>query len=410
MIAIKNLLVSFGLLLASSTVLAQPWQFKQAVNVTNTMGKGIFHHLESSGRRNIAVSENQVAIAWEDDRDGVPTIYIARKSRSDSGFNSEIKISGNGDAFEPGIAALSEDRFVVVWEENEHVYTRIAGRDSLGAVIKLGDALSAQASVVSHGEQVFVTLSERSRKHGRIMLYQLQVNDNTELTMTQSCAVDAQTVKDDQLYPVVSVLNKRVVVTWEDRRPGHTIIMSGQSRPDRACEFDLPVRISEKSGGRNLPYGAGHGVARVAVANYGRSGLFAAWADKRNFQEGYDIYGASKKGASGFGSNVRIQDDFGGKYRQWHSTVAGHPNGNLVVVWTDEREGNSDIWISWLEDHGWSEDFALEAASGAGEQAHPSIVIDAQGNLHAAWIERESVGSETRVRYLFGQAAGMTDQ
>ena len=35
---------------------AQPWEFSAPILVTDTQGPGIFHHLESSGRHNIAVS------------------------------------------------------------------------------------------------------------------------------------------------------------------------------------------------------------------------------------------------------------------------------------------------------------------------------------------------------------------
>jgi hypothetical protein len=215
--------------------------------------------------------------------------------------------------------------------------------------------------------------------------------------------VDPAPPDDDQLYPVISVPGARVVVAWEDRRPGHTIIMANQSRPEEVCAFDTPVRISDKPPGpRTVKYGMGHGVARVALANYGRQGLYAVWADKRDFREGYDIYGADKQGANAFGANVRVQDDFGGNYRQWHPTVSGNPDGLLATVWTDEREGNMDIWHSWLEEGEWSDDLAVPGASGNGVQHHPSMTMDGYGNIHLAWIERDAVGAPTRIRYVFG--------
>jgi hypothetical protein len=152
-----------------------------------------------------------------------------------------------------------------------------------------------------------------------------------------------------------------------------------------------------------MPYGRGHGVARVALAAYGKEGILAAWADKRDFREGYDIYAADWTPKKGFGDNVRVQDEFGGVAQQWHATLAGDSKGRLLAAWDDGRDGDSNIMYSWYEDGEWGEDLVLPGASGAGEQASPSITLDSEGNLHAAWIERDVVGGPTRLRYVFGR-------
>ena len=291
----------------------------------------------------------------------------------------------------------------MAWEENEHVYLRVAGPEALGPIVTVSNKMSAQVSLARKGDHILLVFRKQPQRFGRIMLHEYQLVDRLKIQAVNSCRVDPAPPDDDQLYPVVSVLENRVVVAWEDRRPGHTIIMANQSLPGKSCAFEPPVRISEKPPvQRSVQYGTGHGVARVALANYGDRGLFAAWADKRDFREGYDIYGADKQDGNAFGANVRVQDDFGGNYRQWHSTMAGHRDGHLIAVWTDERDGNMDIWFSWLEDGEWSEDLALPGASGPGVQYHPSITMDADGNIHAAWIERDVVGGPTRILYTYG--------
>jgi hypothetical protein len=234
-----------------------------------------------------------------------------------------------------------------------------------------------------------------------VIMQELMIENQLHLSPVKRCPVDSDPLKDDQLYPVIAMLDERVNVVWEDRRLGHTIIMHSQSEPGEPCKFSAPIRISEETPGPKSEFGAGHGVARAALTNYGGSGLFAAWADKRDFREGYDIYGASKQSDHAFGENVRIQDDFGANYRQWHATASGHQNGELVVAWTDERDGTMDVWYSGLEDGEWSDDAAFPGASGKGIQYHPSITLDRAGNLHLAWIHREVDGGPTQIRYLF---------
>ena len=223
--------------------------------------------------------------------------------------------------------------------------------------------------------------------------------------LESDCPVDRKEPTDEQLYPVPAAVADELVVAWEDRRPGHTIIMAAASGRGDPCAFSEPVRISKRSGGtRNLPYGKGHGVSRVTLAPFGASGLYAIWEDKRNFREGYDIYGALYLGKGQFDDNARVQDDFGEMAKQWHASLGGDAEGRLIAAWSDEREGNSDIFLSVWSGGQWNESTPLSSASGSVQQAHPSIVLDAAGNLHAAWVERDEVNGPTRLLYSFGKA------
>lgn len=231
--------------------------------------------------------------------------------------------------------------------------------------------------------------------------------DDLSLSLMATCPVEALSPVADQLYPTAERVAGRLVVAWEDRRPGHTIIMAAIGAPGETCRFAAPTRISADPPGPEMPYGAGHGVARVALARAGEDRLLAVWEDKRNFRDGYDIYGArftpDGPGGPGFGPNERIQDDFSGLAAQWHVTASGHADGTLVVGWTDEREGQGDIALSWLVDGGWSEDLLLPVASGPTEQSHPTLVLDAAGDLHVAWLTRELKGGPTRIQYSLGR-------
>jgi hypothetical protein len=396
------------LLMVSSLVQAQPWQFDKPIAVADNSNGKTFHHLESSGRRNIAVSANTVAVAWEDDRDGVPRIYLARKNINGKAFTDDIKISGEAEAYEPALIALDNNRFAVVWEEGARIHLRLVTPDGLGPVVMPVNHESMQASLAHYRQQLLLVYSQREERFSRIMLQSITVDGQT-LRADKACAVDAQPLKDNQLYPTVAVVDEQAIVAWEDRRPGHTIIMAAQIELARLCSFTSPQRISEGGSDQNAGYGKGHGVSRVALASYGTDRVLAAWADKRDFREGYDIYAADYQPAwqpekqSLFGANSRVQDSFGGVAQQWHATVAGDATGRLVVAWDDNRDGNADIFLSLKEDDGWSDDMAVPGAHGDGEQVHPSIVLDEEGNLHMAWVERQETGGPTQLHYVMGK-------
>ncbi len=386
--------------------MAAPWSFDQALAVTPPSSGKVFHHLDSSGRRNIATDAKGVAVAWEDDRDGTPRIYVAYKGFADDRFADAVPVSGPGEAYEPSLIALSEGRFAIAWEEEGAVWSRLIRFDdtpALGPLRKVGQRQGAQASLTGDGERMVVLWSETDERYGRIRAQYLEAQ-GLKLQPGSECPVDAAPPVDEQLYPAATLVGDRLVVAWEDRRPKHTIIMAAVELSPGSCRFSKPSRISEKPAGRNLPYGAGHGVSRVAIDRVADTRAFAAWADKREFRNGYDIWGAfHHAGEAVFGSNERVQDDFGGLSKQRHATVAGHADGMLVVAWDDEREGNADLMLSWRQYDGWSDDWPVPVASGQGQQSNPSLTIDQVGNLHLVWIERDEIGGATRLRYGFGK-------
>jgi hypothetical protein len=398
-------ITAIALFLVTGIAYAQPWTFTDAVDVTTAAGEGIFHHLESSGRRNVAVSGNTVAVVWEDNRTGDPSVYLARKSIQDTSFSHAIKISSKGDAFEPSLVALDDNRFAIAWEEDEKIFARLVTAEGPGPVLMVTEQPGYQASLVRHGQQLIGLYAQKERRYQRVRMQILAIAGKT-LQKQQDCPVDATMPGDDQLYPTATSLGDRILAAWEDRRPGHTIIMAAQSAANKPCRFTSPQRISEAMPGRGS-YGKGHGVARVALARYGPDKILAAWADKRDFREGYDIYAAFYQAGNKnlFGANVKVQDDFGGVAQQWHPTVSGDDSGRLIVAWDDKRDGNANIMMSWHSADGWSDDHTVPVASGQGEQQHPSVCLDREGNLHLVWLHRATTGGETRLYYTYGKLA-----
>jgi hypothetical protein len=144
---------------------------------------------------------------------------------------------------------------------------------------------------------------------------------------------------------------------------------------------------------------------RVALASHGRDEVVAVWADKRDFQSGYDVYGGFARGpALSFGPNEKVQDQFGDNVAQWHPAVAANASARVVAAWDDDRDGSPDVWLSWRGAEGWSDDLAVPGASGPGVQSDPSLALDDAGNLHMAWVEKADLNSPSRIRYLFGRA------
>jgi len=381
---------------------AQPWTFEAPLPVTKPETTPVFHHLESAGRRNIAVSNGAVGVVWEDNRTGVPAVYAAFKPRGPKGFTSEYRVSGADEAYEPAIAPLADNGFIVAWEEGGQAWVRRVDIRGLGAAVQVSAVGAGQVTLGAFRGVTYVAWAEQEGRFHRVRVARLHATESG-LQAEPGRAADVAPLQDDQLYPALAVTRDGVVVAWEDRRFGHTRLFYSHAA---AGEPFAPYRQLNELSGRRAPFGRGSGVARVALATMGGDGIAAAWSDKRDFLSGYDVYAAfSTDGGRTFGRNQKVQDEFGNAITQWHPSIAAHESGTAVVAWDDDRDNTSDIWLSWRTSDGWSDDQAVAGASGPGAQTHPTITLDAEGNLHLAWVERDGADGPTRIRYILGRRA-----
>ena len=404
--------VIFCSALICATSQAAPWIFDAPVQVSQDSKAGVFVHLESAGRKNIALSDGAVAVVWEDNRDGVSRCYVALKGKGQISFTSR-QISGLEEAVEPSIVGIGAGRFVLAWEEAEKIRIRdvkinSAGKlPAMGEVLQLSSKPATQASL-SYSKQNGVTAvwAEQGKSIYQIMSARLKVSAQGKLQKAGVTVVDAN-VKGDQSYPSLAERGEQTVVAWEDRSGGYTRLFYAVAQTDN--KFSLPQQLNEsKWRGPEAGLGqGGTGVMRVALASQGRDGVAAVWADKRDFQSGYDVYGSFAAGANvKFGANEKIQDEFGDNFAQWHPAVAANIDGRIAVVWDDDRDGSPDVWLSWRSANGWSADIAVPGASGSGVQSDPSITMDDAGNLYLAWVEKAELNSPSSIRYVFGKVAG----
>ena len=386
---------SRAMLCAAALTLATPAaRADQAIDIAGG-GTGVFHHLEASGRHSLAVSSGVVALTWEDNRDGAPRCYLAVRAGEVGDFR-EFSF-GAGECFEPGIAPLADGRLLLIWEDEAGVHAAPAGVDGLGAPLRLA-AQGGQGALTFHAELgAFAAWSAPEDRWRRLWLAPLRV-EGDQLRSGPARPLDPAPLADDQMFPSLASVGAHLVVAWEDRRLGHTVIFSSRSADGET--WSPPTRLSRNPTGKQAgDLGRGSGAMRPALAAFGAR-LAAVWLDKRDFLSGYDVYAAlSDDGGASFGADTRAQDSFGDAIAQWHAAVAGNARGDLLIAWDDDRDGTADIWLTTLAGDGYGEDFTLTAISGSAHQADPAVALDDDGNLHLAWTQREADGS-SRLRYL----------
>jgi hypothetical protein len=206
------------------------------------------------------------------------------------------------------------------------------------------------------------------------------------------------------LSPSLAVNAAGLCIAWEDRRAGHTRLLVSHSA-DAETAFGPVRNLNEFFSNRNQ-YDKGSGVTRVSLAAFGGDEIVAAWMDKRRGGAGYGIFAAlGAQGGDMFGPNEKVHGEPGDTLPHYNPATAGNAAGEFVVAWDDFRRGDSDVWMSAYGDNlEWGPDFSPPPASGAGEQSHPALALDAAGGLHLLWIEREQPDAPSRLWYSHGAA------
>ncbi len=397
--------LSWILLLAccSSVFAADRWQFGSKIAVGAAPATGVFHHLEGAGRKHIAVSAGRVAIVWEDNSSGDPQVYLALKQPGQSQFSPPILVSAGAEAYEPAIAA-GKDGFVLAYEQDTQVYVRAWTEAGLSApqVISAAGMAAGHATVAALDQQAIVAWREQQQRSYRLRVAGLDLSAG-QISLRSLVSVEDEWLKTPVLMPSVTLQLGIVSIAWEDRRAGHTRLLTSMANA-LDLEFSAPGNLNEFYSNRN-EYDKGNGVTRVALAPFAEDEVVAAWMDKRRGGNGYGIFAALgfDSGAS-YGPNEKVHGAEGDELPHYNPAVAGNAAGDFIVVWDDFRNGDLDIWLSSYTDDGeWSKDFSPAVASGQGEQSHASVTIDNDGGLHLVWVDRADNLAPTRLWYSRGQ-------
>jgi hypothetical protein len=182
--------------------------------------------------------------------------------------------------------------------------------------------------------------------------------------------------------------NGYFVICWQDRRNGDNDIYAQRydaSGNPQGTNFRVndDVGLGEQ---RN---------ASVVLAVFGD--FVICWDDDRNGDN--DIY-AQRYDASGNpqGTNFRVNDDAGtSSQRRPFVAQAKDINGDFVICWQDERNGDSDIYAQWYDESGNPQgtNFKVNDDAGTSDQTYSSVALDMGGYFVICWQDDRNGDDDT---------------
>ncbi len=171
---------------------------------------------------------------------------------------------------------------------------------------------------------------------------------------------------------------------WADRKNGYDEIYASYSL--LGSVWQTPVKISDGPSGSNAL------APRIAVDSYGNA--YAIWHDQRNGAANPDIYFSYKPSGQPWGTNVRVDDAPG-------TTLVGLPDvgvdayGNAYAVWSDNRNGNWDIYSAFKPSGGvWGANERVDDAPGTTNVEEPAIGVCSSGKAQVIWEDQRNGSNE----------------
>lgn len=347
-------------------------------------------------------------ICWNDCRGG---IYAQRYGSSGDTVGTNFKV--NDDTYmrykwsSPSVAMDADGNFVICWKDyrnyqhhyrhdNTDIYAQRYSNsgDTLGANFRVNDnAWSSEQrypSIAMDTDGNFVICWQNNR-HG-VYSYDIYAQQYGSLGDTRGANFRAN---DDvgwksQDYPSIATdASGDFVICWRDERnrganDGNSDIYA--QRHDRSGEaLGANFRVNDDS---TRGYQGSPSIAMDADGNF-----VICWKDRRSprgiYAQRFNSLGEA------LGRNFRVSDDSLITYHYWPS-VAMNADGNFVICWEDERNGedNLDIYAQRYSSSGdrLGANFGVcDSVGTIGRYSHPPcIAMDANGDFVICWHDNRN--------------------
>ncbi|MDD4304804.1 MAG: prepilin-type N-terminal cleavage/methylation domain-containing protein [Patescibacteria group bacterium] len=116
-----------------------------------------------------------------------------------------------------------------------------------------------------------------------------------------------------------------------------------------------------------------------------------SWVDDIN--SGYDIYiqKYSIDGNKEWINNIRVNTNpINDSTNQYNQNISIDSNDDIYIVWTDDRNGNLDIYAQKFDTNGnalWANDKKINNDVGVASQYSPNINIDSNDDIYIVWTD-----------------------
>jgi hypothetical protein len=341
-------------------------------------------------------SDGNFVIAWEDYQDGRFDIYAQRFDSSAVALGSNFRVNSNARVNRsPEIGMDGNGNYIIAWQQNKNIYAQryFSTGETLGdnyQVTKVVDDIGVINPAISRNDKGdFIIAWEKKftgnlrriygRDHWGIYSQYFDADGATHENNLKITADDESRICRN---PVISAHSgQNFVIAWQDGRNGNYDIYAQRYQADSIAVGDNFRVNDDVDSSQQISPSIGKDLAGNFVI---------IWQDGRNRHS--DIYGQryNFKGTK-LGTNFRINDN--DDYNNQKSPViCVQASGKFLVVWEDERNGNSDIYAQFFNPSGSAQgdNFQINDDVGNLSQHNPAAVVDGKGDFIITWEDERN--------------------
>jgi hypothetical protein len=281
--------------------------------------------------------------------------------------SSEVLEVAAAESREPAVAMLGETLHLV-WNCNRQLYH--AWRTSEGW---------SRATTVAIGEQPALAAAPDGQLH---CLFVNQFARNFEIYhvwwdgIRWSLPVNVSRTLGASSLPVLAVgSDGSLHAAWADTTPGYSVIYYG-------------TRGSFFWSARPVPSGRG---AAPTITSTPDGAIFIAWQDRRSDTDNYDIFCSTYRDDT-WQPPESVSDS--ASTNSLLPKLAASKQGEVHLIWQEEREGLYHIFHSDHRSNGWSQ--PIDVSQTTADCRLAQIANNPLGYIHVAWSDGQTISLDVR--------------
>ncbi len=360
-------------------------------------------------------------ISWEYCYDENCDIYARRFTGNAIPIGNSFRVNsdtGNSYQYYPEIMEDKDGNFTIVWQDhrfswNGEIYAQsflndgTAQGDNFIVNDDIGSANQATPSIAKDSSDNF-TIAWVDKRNYNHDIY-IQRFSNYGIALDSNYKVNDDTGYSSQVYPSIAADPVgNFVLTWTDYRIEYwgDIFAQRFSNDGTALGNNFKVNnlsawvnygskvACKKNGDFIITWGDSEdgGEKRHHNHQFDERNLFNSDSLIKNKGSEPDIYAQQylSDGAP-FGGNFKVNDDVGNSYQQFPD-ISVDTNGNFIIVWEDNRNGDYDIYAQRYLSDGTpiGNNFKVEDTAFSEKQYKASISINDNGDFNISWMDKRN--------------------
>ncbi len=337
----------------------------------------------------LAVDSNDNAhIVWEDQRDGNREIYYTKVDKMGNPLVNNLRLTNNpAYSGNPYLAVDHQGNIHVVWRDERDLWLQseiyYKKLDNNGQTLipdrrltfSSTGAWSSGIAIDQNDNIDFVWTDSRT---GRSEIYFRKMNNNAT-NLTGDIRITSHTGTDWSGYSKITVdPQNNIHVVWLDYRGGNQELYY-KKLSNNGAGLTPEIRLTFTNA--SLP---------PAIDVDADGDIHVAWVKIIN-NTWYVYY--KKVANNGIILTSDIQLTFGTAYANSPS-IATDSEGNVHIVWQDDRAGNRELYYTKLNNYGTSLTPDIRLTYDPSGTGLPSIAVDQNDTVHMTWWDARDGNSE----------------